>query len=301
MPDDLNQQSLAVTLVVTPELRNMLLTNANALDEVKAYTIDSTEVAQMVAEEMNAIKQRGNRLVATKAEFVKPAMEIVTAANNLFNAPIKALQDAEAWCKGLLRGWDEKERNRIALENQKREDEARKIRQEAEARAAAERARAEEQAAQKRREEEAERRKADEARAAGNARAAAAAEAAAAKLAEQATAAVETGNAKAAQAELEASVSVPAAPVAVAQAVAGVQYRDNWVPKLKERTDEETAKRLIILQAADDFQGRGDTQLFACLEIDMTTVRRLAKGLKGQMRVPGFEAVNERQVAGKNK
>lgn len=301
MPDDLNQQQFAATLVVTTELRNMLVSNAGALDEVRTYAIDDANTAQMVADEMNAIKKRHNRLVETKATFTKPAQDILVAANNLFNAPIKSLNEAESWCKGLLAGWDEKERNRIALERQEREAAERKVRQEAEAKAAAERARAQEIADQKRREQEEQERKAREAREAGDKRAAAAAEAAAAKAGAQAVAAIETGAAKAQELELTAAVSTQAAPAPIAQAVVGVQMRDNWIPRLKQGTDADTAKRLIVLQAAMDFQGRGDTHLLACLEIDMTTVRRLAKGLKTSMNVPGFEAINDRSVAGKNK
>lgn len=301
MPDD--PRNLSVALVVTDDLRNRLSREAGALDEVRTYSIDDGETAQMVATEMNDIKRRVNNLAAEKEKFTSPAKQVLDAANNLFNGPIERLKEAEGFCKRLLAGWDDRERTRIAQERQAREAEERKIRQDAEAKAAAERAKADEIARQKRAEADEAERKAKEARDAGDKRAAAAAEARAASLNQQAQGALETGAANAQQIELHAAVSTQAMPAVAAQAVDGATFRDKWTARLQSGITDEAAKRMIIAQCAKDLAASpaGVSPLLACLMLDMVTIRRLATGLKTSMNVPGFEAFNDRQVAGKNK
>lgn len=300
MPDDRNQQRFAVTLDVTPELRNTITRESTALTEVQSYVIDSPEVAQVVVDDMNAIKRRIVNLETTKATFTKPAKEILDAANNLFDAPLNALREAEKFCKHLLAGWGEQERLRLEREKQVRDAEERRIRQEAEQKAAAARALAEEVAAAKRREADEAARKAEQARAEGNARAAAAAEAKAASLNQAAQSALENGAAKAQTVELEAAAQMQPAPAVTTPAVNGVQYRNNWVAKLRQGVTEEQAKRLIIAECAKEM-ATGTSPLLACLTVDTKALGRIAKGLQQNMSVPGYEAVNERIVAGSNK
>jgi hypothetical protein len=249
---------------------------------VKDYTITDADTAAAVASEMNAYLRSIDDLEALRKKHIAPGLQVIQNAKDLFDPAINGLVKAKDFCKNLLSGWDVKERARIALENAKREETARKLRQEAEAKAAAERARAEQEAAEKRR-------KAEEAAAAGNA-------ARAAKLQEEARAAVETGAARAQDAILQAAASAAAAPPIVQEKVAGSQMRSNFVAVLLPNTTEEQAKAMIVEAIV---KGRSD--LLGLLDLNTGAINKLAKALRTAMNVPGYEAVDRPIVAGQRR
>lgn len=292
-------ESLSVNLVMTPDIRTQLTegqsAESKALADAQAFEIDCNEVAEIESADCKALAAGIDKLKALRTDFVKPAKDIIESANNLFNPAIEGMTRAREIKLGRIKVWMQKEQARIAQENAEREAQARKARQEAEQKAAAERARAEQQAAEQRRIAQEAETKRLEAEAAGNARAAAAAAAEAAKANEKAQAVIETGEAKAVQAQLEAaSQPVAAAPVK-AVAPAGVTMKDNWVAKLKPNVTEDQAKALIAAASVE----RPD--LLALLKVDTSAIGKLAKALKGSMNVPGYAAVNEQTMAGSRK
>jgi hypothetical protein len=289
--------SLSVALVMTDDIKAKLQEGEGALAGVKGYEITDHDTAAAVAGEMNGYKRAIVKLEDLRKGFLRPAQEIIDNAKALFNPAIEGFEAAEAHCKTLLAGWDDKERKRIALENAQREEAARKIRQEAEREAAAIRARAEEAAAEARR-------KAQEAEAArvkalaeGNARAAAAAAAEKAKQAERERAAVENGEAKAQEAHLAAAAQVAAAPVVEQAKVAGTSMRDKWVAELAPGVADVAAAKAMIVEAI----GKGRTDLLGVLDVNESAIRKMAEGLMKAMSVPGFVAVNRPIVAGSRK
>jgi hypothetical protein len=298
--------SLSVALVMTDDIKAKLQEGEGALAGVKGYEIANHDTAAAVAGEMNGYKRAIVKLEDLRKGFLRPAQEIIDNAKALFNPAIDGFKAAEAHCKTLLAGWDDKERKRIALENALREEAARKIRQEAEREAAVVRARADEAAAEARRkseEAEAARRKA---LAEGNARAAATAAAEKAKQDERERAARENGEAKAQEALLAAAAQVAAAPVVEQAKVAGASMRDKWVAKILV-TDME-AKRLIVAAAAGVAIVDGKRtlvsprpELLGVLDLGGPAIRKQAESLHEAFNIPGFEAVNEPIVAGSRK
>lgn len=287
--------SLSVTLNMTDEIRASLRMGETAVAEAKEYAIESVADAQLVAEEMNGYKRAITKLETLKKGFVAPAKEIIKNADELFNPSIQGYSVAEQHCKALLTGWDHKERQRVAEETARREAEERRARQKADQDAAAARARAEEEARAKR--EAAAKAEADRelAEREGNAAAAREAAAKAAKLTQQADAAIENGNAKAAEAHIAAAAATTALPVPAAEKVSGISMRDKWVAKLKPDLTLAQAKALIVRAIVQD--NRPD--LLGVLDLNESAIRKLAEGLHEAMDIPGFEAKNEPIVAGK--
>jgi len=274
---------LSVTLAMTPEIQARLREGEGALSSVKGYEIADHDTANAVAEEMNGYKRAIVKLEDLRKGFLRPAQEIIENAKSLFNPAIEGFKGAEAHCKLLLAGWSDKEQKRIALENAKREEAARKLRQEAEQKAAAELARANKEAEEKRRlalEEEAK----------GNA-------ARAAKLREQARGAEENGAAKAQDAHLQAAAAATAMPVAEQQKVSGTSMRDKWVPELAPGVADLAHAKAMIVEVI----GKGRVDLLGYLDVNETAVRKAAEGLHEAMSVPGFVAVNRPIVAGSRK
>ena len=292
-------ESLSVTLAMTPDIRNQLTAGqsaeANALADAQAFEIDCNEVAEIESADCKALASGIDKLKALRTEFVKPAKDIIESANNLFNPAIEGMTRAREIKLGRIKVWMQKEQARIAQENAEREALARKARQEAEAKAAAERARAEQQAAEQRRIAAAAEERRQQAEAEGNARAAAAAAAEAAKATEKAQSVVENGEAKATQAQLEASAAPVAATPIKASSPAGVTMKDNWVAKLKPNTTEDQAKAMIAAATVER------PELLAMLKIDTAAIGKLAKALKASMNVPGYVAANEQTMAGSRK
>lgn len=81
-------------------------------------------------------------------------------------------------------------------------------------------------------------------------------------------------------------VFVPVAPAPAKPAAAGVSFRDNW------------SARVTDLMALVQAVAKGE-QPITLLEVNQPALNGLARSLKGAMRVPGVEAVNERIAAQK--
>lgn len=288
-------ENLMAVLTVTDEIRRNLRQGEAAMTIATAYIIDSSDMAQAASDERANLAKRIDQLEVLRKGFLKPAEEIITNAKALFNPAIQALTEARMLLGTRIQAWTDSERKRIAAENAKREEESRRARQEADAKAAAERARAEQEAAEQRRiaqEAEQRRLKAIEE---GNTRAAKAAAAEAAKAAEKADAAIETGNAKAMEAQSRAAAVGSSAPIVTATKITGSSERDNWVPELLPDTTEEKAKELIVAACANR------TDLLAYLKLDMPAINKASKAFKGKAVIPGFTVVNRPVLAGARK
>ena len=286
-------QNLSVVLTMDEATRDMLRTADGALVVAQEYVIDCPEMAQAASNERTDLAIRIDAIKMRRKKFIEPAQQIIANAEELFNPAITALTEARDMLGTGLLEWDRKEKVRIAKEKEERDAAERKARQDAEAEAAAARARAKEKADEENRKA----REAEEARQKalreGNARAAAAAAAAAATAIERANAAIEEGEAKATQAQV--AVVAAAAPVAAPVKIVGTSVRENWVPVLKQGVTEEAAFEQIIQAAATD------QQLCGLLKLDQPALNKLAKALKGAMRVPGYTAKDVSTLAGSRK
>lgn len=288
-------EQFSIVLATTPDLMSEIGQHNGVIDIAKAYVIDSHDMAKAAVSERNGWLKAIDMLKARRKKFIEPAEKIIENAKELFNPTITGLENAIAMLNGGLIEWDRKEKARVVLENQQREEAARKARQEAEQKAAVERARAEEQAA-------AERRKAadaEEARkkavAEGNARAAAAAAAEGAKAREREQAALENGAAKATEAHLAAAaVTTAAAPVEQLK-LDGNTMRSNWTYRLQKGLTEDQAKAQIAAACA------ARPELLAFLKIDTAALGKGAKTFKKAFNVPGYEAFDDPVAAGSKK
>lgn len=299
---DFQPEKLEVSVAVTPEIRKELGAGG-ALAVAQAYEIDCPEVAQALADERKAWAKRIDRLEAMKKDLLAPLKTALAdmqgRLSKWFDPAMADLVAARELGEQKLLAWQQKEQARVAAENAAREAEARRVRQEAEAKAAAERARAEEQAREANRKaaEAAEAQR--KALAEGNARAAAAAAAEAAKQAEKAQAALENGEAKAQEAQMQAAAQVSAAPVATVAKIAGQSTKETWGAELQPGVTADQAKRLICEAIV---AGRSD--LLALIEVDTAprgALNKLAAALKGAMNVPGYIARASQSIAGSRK
>lgn len=295
-------QSMQVVVPVTAALTQGIKP-IGALIEAEAWTVDSNEMAQLAAEQRKAWATRIDQVKALQADFIEPAKTFMAKIKeNCAKWFAPALTDLEAGRDLLgrkLLAWDKAETDRIAAEKAKIEAENRRIRQEAEAKAAAERARAEEQAREQRRREQEALEAQRKAIAEGNAKAAAKAAAEAAKAQEAARAAVENGNAKAQQAELEAAARASAAPIPEAVKIEGSSVKANWVAVLADGYTEDRALLEICKAIA---AGRSD--LMALVKVDTAArgpLNKLAAALKKAMNVPGYVARDIPTLAGARK
>jgi hypothetical protein len=143
----------ASQVVVFSTQARRMLTDAND------YVIDSTELYQAAAEDLQRVKALAKTVEETRVSITGPLHQAKVAVDNLFKGPTTFLQQAEAKLKGAMLTWDN-EQERIRREEQRRAEEARRAEQ---ARLDAERRQREEEA---RRAEEEARRLEEEARAA---------------------------------------------------------------------------------------------------------------------------------------
>jgi hypothetical protein len=287
------KQNLSVVLTMDEALQAQLRQGETAMSVAQEFVIDCAEMAQAAANERTDLAVRIDALQARRKKFIEPAQQIIDNAKELFNPAIANLTAAREYLGVGLIEWDKKEKARIAKEKEEREAEERRARQKADQEAAVARARAEEQAAEQRRlaavAEEARQKALRE----GNARAAEAAAAAAAKATEKAEAAIEEGNAAATQAHVAVTAMAMPAPAAVK--ISGSSVRENWIAKLNQGLTEDDAKALIVNEAATN------PQMLGLLELNTGAINKLAKALKGAMRVPGYTAKDEPTLAGSRK
>jgi colicin import membrane protein len=292
-------QVIPKALPIPPEMMAEI-GSGRFLDEAKTYTIDSTEIAQYVADQRRELASQIDRIKALRTKHLAPLKEAVKNTEELFNPAIQDREAARELLGVKLLTWDQAEKKRIEAEKAEREAVARRLRQEAEARAAAEIARAEEQAKEQRRREQEALEAQRKAEADGNARSAAAAAAAAARAREAAEAAIENGNARAQSAQIQAVAAVSAIPEPEAVKIAGQSIKENWLAILNDRETEETALTKIVQAIVTE--NRSD--LLALLKIDTSArgpLHRLAAAQKKLMRVPGYTARDVPSLAGSRK
>ena len=164
--------NLSVSLSLAEQEARDLAECSTAVEEARAYTIDSPQMAEVVNGELRKTKERLKSVKDWRERFLKPVRELQDAAAALFNPAIKALEAAEATYKAALIDWTKKEEERAAAERRAAEEKARKEKAEADRLAAVERAKAEEarrKAAEEARIAEEARKKAAEARRRGGA------------------------------------------------------------------------------------------------------------------------------------
>jgi len=289
-------ESFAVTLPVTPEVIVKLKLADGALTTAQSYEIDSTDMAQIVADQRNGYLKTITTLKELKKGFVKPAKDIIANAEALFDPALEELDLAVKHLNGGLLTWDQKEKARIDQEHREREAEDRRIRQDAERKAAEETARAEAKAAEQYRiAAEAEKAR-QKALAEGNARAAAAAAAQVAVANKKADAAIENGQAKAAEAINTAAAVVAATPETHQAKIQGNSFRTNWVAEINPGLSEDDVKLLIVEAICN-----GRAELFALLDLNMSACNKTAKGFEGRTNIPGMTARNSPVTAGSRK
>lgn len=112
-------------------------TAATTLATANAYVIDSADMAECAAEDMNRWVTKAKELNETRLTLTRPLDESKSRIIALFAAPIDAYKAAAEKVKDGLLAWNKKESARIAEENRIAE-EKRKADEEAASKAAAE-------------------------------------------------------------------------------------------------------------------------------------------------------------------
>lgn len=281
----------AVQLAVTLDdaQRKHLAEAEQIVAHARSLVVDSVDMAQYANGELRTIKERKRRIEAMHDDIVSPIKLALANAKKWFLPSLESHDQAETIIKAKLSDFTRREAERVATEQRARQEAERKAREEADRLAAAARARAEAAAAESRKKaaEAAERERV--AREAGNTRAAAAAAAERAKQEEAERQRLADGERKAAEAQLAAANAAHnAAPVRQAEEVKGFSMRDNWVAEIQPGKTEDEAKLLVVQAIA---AGRSD--LLGLLEFDLAAASKLAKALKKNFSVPGYQAINK--------
>jgi protein subunit release factor B len=286
---------VSVTVSFDDESKNHLGTAGGALSIARMFEIASHDDAQEAINERNANLKEIDWLEKRLEYVIGPFMEGVKRLRAVFKPAIDQRKAAVEYLNPLILEWDAKEKKRIAIENAEREETARRIRQEAEQKQAAELARAREEAAQKEAAAKEQEAKLAAAKTAGDQKAAQEAAQKAAALREQAAHVQESAAATATQIAIEAAATAPT-PLQEAPKLAGNQMRDKWVAELLPTYTEE---RAMLEICAAITEGRQD--LLGVLKMDNSALGKLASGLKRNMIVPGYVAMNRPIVAGSRK
>jgi DNA repair exonuclease SbcCD ATPase subunit len=265
-----------------------------ALVAAKTFPVPTTAAEyQSAADQLRAIKTRAASLESWREKLKKPILEAGRAIDAFFKAPQQFLADAEKAIKTSMLTYDRRqqqlreEAERLAAEAARKEQERLQAQAaKAEAAARAKREEEERKAREKREIEEAKARKLEEAGRAEEAdrRRAAAQEAEQRRM----EAAAETERQRIAEADAKrlAAETMPTAPVIhmETQKVAGISTREVWSAEVTDKM------KLIRAVAA----GEAPAEL---LDINMSTLNRLAKALKGGLSYPGIRAVSEKNMA----
>lgn len=286
---------ITLKIPLTDAHRAAMIANGAALKLAQSYVIDCADMANQAAAEILTFNKQIAGIKVMYEDLAAEPKSTLAKLKAWFLPGVKEREEAVGILKDRLKGWNEQETARIALENKKRQDEADRVRREAEARARAEEERAKQVARDKQAEADRQEALRVQAEAEGNKRAAAAAAAAKGKAEQEAAAAVHVGAAKAEQHHLEAATAVSAAAPIQQAKVAGAGMRDNWIAELLPDTTEAQAKALIVSAAATN------QMLLGVIEINESALNKLAKGLHEAFNVPGYRAVNDRKVTGKHK
>lgn len=298
--------------IATPDATALNKSAETFLVTARSLEIDSPDMYQMAAGELQQIKRKAKDLEEQRVGLVTPLNGVVKKINDMFRAPLEFLSQAEATIKGTMITYDREQERKVAEERRKAEEAAarERARLQAEAAAAAAKVKAEEdrlraeaeaaeRKAQQARDEEARlRREAEEAGRAGDR--ARAAELEAKAKAESATA--QAADITAAKAESKAdskgeevraeelrgqAAMVQAAPVSITSAtpkVSGVHGKTKWKGKVTNKM------KLIQFVAANP-------QFVELVDANESAINKMAGALKAAMIVEGVEVYEERQIA----
>lgn len=106
----------------------------SVLEIAKSYTIDDAVMAEMAASELVSIKTKQKELDEQRKGYTRPLDDKKKEIMALFKPAEDLLKDAETVLKSALGDWQEKERQRLALERKAQQEElARQQREAAEA------------------------------------------------------------------------------------------------------------------------------------------------------------------------
>lgn len=133
---------------ITPEAQELIQFAHTFLATATAITITTADEAQLVVEQIKAIKECAKEIDVTRKGYTNPLNEQVTAYIDLFRPAVDVLTRSELLGKNALSAWDAKQRQ-LAAEQEKERQRLAKIeleRQQAEQASAAELLRQAEQA-----------------------------------------------------------------------------------------------------------------------------------------------------------
>lgn len=262
--------------VQTPDSAALNRSAEAMLDAARDIVIDSPQMFEVAAGELQAIKKRAKELDEQRDKLVRPLNQVVKDINAMFKPPLEFLSQAESVCKRAMLIYQEAERRK------RLEAEAR-ARAEAEAAAAKERASIEAEAAAAREKAAAQQARLEEERqaaiAAGNTAKAATLEARAAGLAEAAEARQD------ALADIAANVQAAPVVVPVAQPQAkGISTRSKWRAELRDKAS------LVRFIAANP-------QYLNLLDFNQSAANQMATALKENLRIDGLAVIEDKLMA----
>lgn len=241
----------------------------SALEMAQAYTIDSPQVRDLAARELTKIKGLQKAVEETRKGITQPIDAAKKAVMDLFRAPTTYLDQAEVLLKKAITTYDrEQERKRIE-EQAKAEELARQERAEMEARAAAAAAAAEAEAQEIQR-------KAQAAAAAGDVEAAA-------RLNSEAESRVEQGAAEAATLQQTATL-ITAPVVASIPQTKGVSTRMVWKAEV---TDKLALVRFVAAHP----------EYVDLLDANMPAINKIALALKKNCPLDGVRVFEDAVLA----
>ncbi|GIW55358.1 MAG: hypothetical protein KatS3mg082_1762 [Nitrospiraceae bacterium] len=113
-----------------------LLSSAEQLLAVaQSYRIDSPEVYEAAATDLQEIKGKLKALEEKRVAITKPLNQAIKAVNDLFRKPKELLEQAEALIKKAMSAYDQEQERKRREEQARLEEEARKERERLEAKA----------------------------------------------------------------------------------------------------------------------------------------------------------------------
>jgi hypothetical protein len=272
---------LRVELTPPKDSDRMALGAQTALEIASTIEIDSQETANDLSQLVKDWKKNVEGVNVLYDKLVEPAKQIIETARQWFKPSSAAYESAISIARSKLNAYTiaQEQRAREILAEQER---LRIAKAEAAQREAANR-RATAQAESERIIKQANDAAALAATKTG--KAASNATGKSAELFEQAQQVLEQGERDAHHAVAAAASVVIEPPPAVK--VAGFSSRKNWIAELKTGTSEEQAKMAIISAIVAN-----RPELVACLDLNMKSIKSMAKALENNFNVPGFTARN---------
>lgn len=258
-----------VNLQVAQPDQTLFKSSFNALAMAKAYEIDSPDVRDMAAKELVKIVSLKKSVESQRKAITVPIDNAKKAVMDLFRQPTDYLEQAESILKGAISKFDREENARRIAEQARLDELARKERARLEQEAAAREAAA-------RKEAEEIQRRAEEAAAAGKAEEAA-------SLASEALSRVEQGAAEVAT--IQQTSQLVTAPMSAAPRVtAGVSTRKVWKAEVSD-------KLAFVRYIAEH------PEFLELIEPNMPAVNKIALALKANCPIKGVRVFEDSVIA----